>query len=94
MKAYVQQTTPFKVTGVDFTGALFVSSEEECKVYICLFTCAVTSAVHLEIVIDKCFQQAFWCFSSRKILPHLILADNFSTILSATDELKALFSSP
>ena len=44
---------PFSVTGVDFTGALFVrSSEGEQKMYICLFTCANTRAVHLEVVSD------------------------------------------
>ena len=40
------------VTGVDFTGALYVQMNgAESKVYICLFTCA-TRAVHLEIVAD------------------------------------------
>ena len=87
---------PFEVTGIDFTGALIVRGEQESKVYICLFTCTVTRAVHLELVTDltvECFLQAFRCFSSRKSLPHLI-SDNGSTFLSAADELKALFSSP
>ena len=36
--------------GVDFTGALFVKEgNQEKKVYICLFTCATTRAVHLEV---------------------------------------------
>jgi len=97
VKARVQQSMPFEVTGVDFTGALFVRGEPERKVYICLFTCAVTRAVHLEIVTDltvECFLQAFRRFSSRKSLPRLILSDNGSTFQSAADELKALFSSP
>ena len=88
---------PFEVTGIDFTGALFVRGEHEHKVYICLFTCAVTRAVHLEVVTDltvECFLQAFRRFSSRKSLPRLVLSDNGSTFLSAADELKALFSSP
>ena len=57
---------PFSVTGVDFTGALFVRSSGgergEQKVYICLFTCANTRAVHLEVVTDlseENFIQAF-----------------------------------
>ena len=34
---------PFSVTGVDFTGVLFVrNSGGEDKLYICLFTCANT----------------------------------------------------
>lgn len=48
-----QMTQPFQVTGVDFTGALYVRGlEGEMKVYVCLFTCAVTRAVHLEVVTD------------------------------------------
>ena len=69
----------------------------EHKVYICLFTCTVTSAVHLEVVTDlmvECFLQAFRHFSSRKSLPRLVLSDNGSNFLSAADELKTLLSSP
>ena len=97
VKARVQQSMPFEVTGIDFTGTLFVRGEQESKVYICLFTCAVTRAVHLKVATDltvECFLQAFRCFSSRKSLPRLVLSDNGSTFLSAADELKALFSSP
>ena len=95
VKARVQHSMPFEVTGIDFTGALYVRGEQEHKVYICLFTCAVTHAVNLEVMTDltvECFLQAFRCFSGRKSLPQLVLSDNGSTFLSAADELKALFS--
>ena len=50
IKARKQEMLPFEVTGVDFTGALYVrDSGREVKVYVCLFTCAVTRAVHLEM---------------------------------------------
>ena len=94
VKAHVEQSMPLEVTGVDFTGALYVRGEGECKV-VCLL--AVTCAVHLEIVTDltiECFSQAFRRFSSRKSLPRLVLSDNGSAFLSAANELKALFSSP
>ena len=41
----LQDSEPFTVTGVDFTGALYVRvyAGKETKVYICLFTCASTS---------------------------------------------------
>ena len=53
VKCRVNTAHPFEVTGVDFTGALYVRcSDGEQKVYVCLFTCAVSRAVHLEIVID------------------------------------------
>ena len=44
----VQECPPFTTTGLDFTGALYVKgSGKENKVYISLFACAVTQAVHL-----------------------------------------------
>ena len=50
-KLRVQEAVPFLVAGVDFTGPLHVRSENGIiQSYICLFTCAVTRAVHLEVV--------------------------------------------
>ena len=96
-KLRVQQSDPFTTTGVDFTGALYVRGiEGENKVYICLFTCAVTRAVHLEVVTDlteQSFIQAFRRFVNRKSLPHTMISDNASTYLAAADELKNLFQS-
>ena len=52
-KHRLQDLPLFTVTGVDFTRALFIHhNNEEQKVYICLFTCATTRAIHLEVVID------------------------------------------
>ena len=97
-KLRVQVTAPFAVTGVDFTGPLYVRSEgNETKCYICLFTCAVTRAVHLEVVSDlteKSFLQAFRRFTGCKSLPYHTISDNASTYLAAADELKQLFQSP
>ena len=96
-KHRVQAMEPFTVTGIDFTGALYIRSPEgEKKVYICLFTCGSTRAVHLEVVADlseDTFLQAFRRFSSRKSLPRVVVSDNASTFMSAADDLKALFES-
>ena len=96
-KHRVQMMEPFTVTGIDFTGALYIRAPEgENKVYICLFTCASTRAVHLEVVTDlseETFLQAFRRFSSRKSLPRIVLSDNASTFMSAAEDLKALFKS-
>ncbi|XP_065920288.1 uncharacterized protein [Dysidea avara] len=96
-KHRVQMMEPFTVTGIDFTGALYIRAPEgENKVYVCLFTCASTRAVHLEVVTDlseETFLQAFRRFSSRKSLPRFVLSDNASTFMSAADDLKALFES-
>ena len=99
-QARVQEGPPFNVTGVDFTGAMYVKNEgnpSESKVYICLFTCASTRAVHLEVVTDlseKTFLQAFRRFAARRSLPRLIMSDNASTYMSASKELEKLFQSP
>ena len=83
VKFLVNKTQPFEVTGVDFTGALYVHGREgEHKVYICLFTCAVSRAVHLEVVVQlsmECFLQAFRSFASRRSLRQLMLSDNATT---------------
>ena len=96
-KARLQQTRPFEITGVDFTGALYLKgSGTENKAYICLFTCATTRAIHLEIVTDlsvPTFILAFRRFAARKSLPKLIMSDNASTYTSAAEELKKLFES-
>ena len=52
-KSRTQDVNPFTFTGVDFTGALYVrNGGEEVKAYVCLFTCATSRAVHLEVVTD------------------------------------------
>ena len=96
-KSRMQQTQPFEVTGVDYTGALYVRNAGiETKVYICLFTCAITRAIHLEVVEDltvEAFLLAFRRFASRKSLPRKLISDNASTFVSANNELKELFQS-
>jgi len=93
-----QDVRPFTYTGVDFSGALYVRrGTEEVKVYLCLFTCATTRALHLEIVQDlstETFLLAFRKFAARRSLPTVIVSDNASTYLSAADELRSLIHSP
>ena len=45
----VTQANPFSVSGVDFCGPVFCADFPGKSFYICLFTCAVTRAVHLEL---------------------------------------------
>ena len=96
-KVRVSESPPFTVTGVDFTGALYIKDrDEETKVYICIFTCAVTRAVHIEVVCDlsvQTFLLAFRRFSSCKSLPSVMISDNASTFLAAAEDLQRLFES-
>ena len=98
-KVRVEEAPPFSVTGVDFTGALYVKNPtgSEKKCYICLFTCAATRAIHLEVVTDlsaNSFLQAFRRFTSRKSLPKVMISDNATTYTAAANHLKKLFNSP
>jgi len=49
----VSEDPPFSHTGLDFAGPLYfvesTRSNVSSKAYICLFTCAATQAVHLEL---------------------------------------------
>ena len=48
----VSEDPPFTHTGLDFAGPLFIRNEfsaESSKAYVCLFTCASTRAIHLEL---------------------------------------------
>ena len=66
------------------------------NLYVCLFTCAVSRAVHLEIVIDlthECFLQAFRRFTSRRSLPKVMISDNATTFLAAGEEQQSVLSS-
>jgi hypothetical protein len=49
-KCRIQERAPFAVTGVDYTGTLYYSTATHKfnKAYVCLFTCAITRAIHLE----------------------------------------------
>jgi len=91
-KVRVMEAPPFTVTGVDFAGALYVrDGKEEEKVYICLFTCAATRAVHLEVVTDltvDTFLLAFRRFSSHNSLPCTMISDNASIFLAAAEDLQ------
>ena len=92
-----RDSIPFTITGIDFTGALYIcQNSTEIKVYICLFICATSRAVHLEVVTDltvETFLLAFRRFTSRRSVPKIVVSDNASTYLAAADELQRLLQS-
>ena len=84
----VNETLPFSNTGVDFAGPLFVKngSGEMKKVYVALFFCSVTRAVHLELVEDlhtTSFINSLRRFCARRGTPRLINSDNAKTFKAA-----------
>ena len=96
----VSSKPPFCNTGVDFAGPLYVrkrqSTDHTYKVYICLFTCASTRALHLELVKDlsaSTFLQAFRRFCSRRGVPTTVVSDNAKTIQASAREIKDVICS-
>ena len=95
----MQDVRPFSVIacGVDFTGALYIHHRgKETKVYVCLFTCATSRAIYLEVVTDlstETFLLAFRCFVGRWSTPQLMISNNTTIFQAAGEELKTLSSS-
>ena len=77
----------FSRVGVDFAGPMYVRDifakrGEMNKVYIALFTCATSRAVHLELVPSltaESFIKALARFKGRRGTPTLIVSDNGKT---------------
>ena len=91
----VTENRAFAVVGLDYSGALNVKNNNVIiKVYIALFTCAVSRALHLEIV-ENCTEFEFLCafrrFIARRSCPSLVISDNASTFISASKTLKQIF---
>ena len=93
----MQDVHPFSETRVDFTGALYVHDRgKEVKVHVCLFTCATSRALHLEVVADLSTETillAFCSFAGTRSMPQLMISDNVTTFQTAAEELKALYLS-
>ena len=98
----VNEQPPFTYTGVDYAGTLFDKPDHPLQahcdqVWICLYTCCVTRAVHIDIVTNlSChsFLRSFKRFTSRRGLPHRMLSDNGSTFKLASNVIKKIVSDP
>ena len=93
----VTESRPFSKTGVDFAGPIYIKTgkSQMRKVYLCLYTCAVTRALHLELADDltaNCFIQCFRRFSARRGRPQLIISDNAKTFKAASKWIKKLIA--
>lgn len=87
----VRDAVAFEVTGVDFAGPLYLKTGE--KVWVCLFTCAVYRAVHLELTISlstASFLQAFRRFVARRGRPKIIYSDNGTNFVGAANAFSKL----
>ena len=93
-KLGVSEALPFTVMGVDFAGPLLCADTHGKKLYICLFTCAVTRAVHLELtesLATSDFMLALRRFASRRRLSSVLYSDNANTFKGASIQLQSYF---
>ena len=88
----------FTRTAVDFGGPFITiqgRGKRREKLYLCLFTCLATRAVHLEIAFGldtDSFLNAFYRMTSRRGLPEEMFSDNGTNFKGADRELKTLLS--
>ena len=91
----VKEAPAFTFTGVDYAGPLLIRTEGKTgKVWICLFTCFVTRAVHLDIVTDMSTETFIRClkrFAARRGLPQKFISDNGKTFKAASKFLESVF---
>ena len=83
----VQWVAPFSHVGVDHMGSCTIKDTQgrKSKAYICLFVCATTRAVHLEVVENLTTTSFVMCLRSlaaTKGMPTLILSDNHKTFIA------------
>lgn len=97
----ITPSSPFTVVGVDYAGPFMVKDRKGrgykvSKVYIGLFICFSTKAIHLELISSlssESFIQALYRFVSRRGKPTKIFSDNGTNFVGAQHELKIFLNS-
>jgi len=93
----VKEAPAFSYTGVDFAGPLMVCTGrrgQSMKIWIALFTCYITRAVHLETVTNQSTLAFIHClkrFAARRGLPRRFISDNGKTFKAAAKYLDSVF---
>lgn len=91
----VKAVRPFQSVGLDYFGPLWVGKKGSKKVWGCIFVCATTRAIHLEIV-ENCtaseFLLAFRRFCARRLEPERIVSDNALQFKLASRAIKQLWT--
>ena len=98
----VEESPAFTSTGIDFAGPLFVrrvakEKGDKEKVFIALFTCGSSRAVHLDVVpylSVETFIRSFKRFICRRGIPRWVVSDNAKTFKTAARFLSSIFELP
>ncbi len=92
----VSEAHPFIHTGLDYMGPLQIKTSDGAKkVWICLFTCLVTRAVHLELVLDMSAEEfllGFKRFISQRGTPRDIISDNAAQFKAAGATIESVWT--
>ncbi|XP_055944621.1 uncharacterized protein LOC129975584 [Argiope bruennichi] len=98
-KERVSQNFPFVISGVDFCGPFTIKYKHQCKgtyqkIYVAIFVCFVTKAVHLEPVTElssQAFIATLKRFFSRRGKCSILYSDNGTNFIGSNTELQRLF---
>lgn len=98
----VKDDPAFTSVGVDFAGPFYIyglstRQNQASKVYLALYTCASSRAVHLDITPDlsaDAFLRSFRRFISRRGIPKRVRSDNAKNFKSASKKLSRLLDIP
>lgn len=85
----VKDASVFEVVGVDFAGPIYLKGDQ--KAWICLFTCAVYRAIHLELVTSlstASFLMALRRHIARRGRPSIIYSDNGTNFVGTANLLR------
>lgn len=91
----VSTAAPFTNTGIDYFGPLYIKIKGDTqKAWVCLYTCLVTRAVHLELMQDMSAYQfllGFRRFIAQHGKPTKVISDNASQFKLAADTVDKLW---
>ena len=86
-------------TGVGYAGPLHVrpdhplGAKSDQKVWVCLYTCCTTQAIHVDVVLNlscSSFIRSFRRFTAHRGTPHRMISDNGSTFTSAAKAIRSI----
>ena len=94
-KIPVTKAVPFLRAGLDYLGPLYIKAiDGQRKVWVCLLTCMVTRAIHLELLQDMSAEEfllGFRRFISTRGSPNEITSDNAKQFKTASQVLNLLW---
>ena len=95
----VNYSVPFASVGVDYSGHIVITNPDQTisKYYFCLFTCAATRAIHLELARDMTaatFLQLLRRFVARRSCPSTLISDNGKYFTANADFIRRLQDDP